>query len=135
MAIYAPVARRHAWPGVPIAILEKWRAAEFGPSARTLLRVVKDTLDIWAGERAVTALVVLAMVLWFTTRRARPRSREPRLLLAVFVAATTIHVQFGRLAWPGRYQAYLLSLGFAAARRARHPADKWLSSASGAGLT
>src|SRR3954469_9357267 len=112
--IYAMVATRHGWPLVPIALLEKSRLSEMTLTARGLMTALRGSVDVWSAERGVTALVVLAVVLWVALRRSGPAAREPRLLLLIFVVAAALHVQFGLLGWPGRYQAYLMSLGVAA---------------------
>jgi hypothetical protein len=100
-ALYGLAAYRHGWPPVPVAVLEK-------------VQVVHNILSAWREEPALAALVIAALVLWSATRRAGARSREPRLLLLVFAVAAALHVQFGRVGWPGRYESYIIALGVAA---------------------
>jgi hypothetical protein len=89
-------------------------------------------LDAFGGG-ALTALAyapwLLVLVLAAAAQLARgdegdePRARERRLLLVLFVGATLVHVQFGRLGWLYRYEAYLVALGIVANAAS---AGRWL---------
>ena len=114
---YGLVARSQGWPMLPSAVLMKQRLA--GVSVLTW----HGFLDVFGGG-ALTALAyapwLLVLVLAAVAQLARgeegdaPRARERRLLLVLFVCATLVHVQFGRLGWLYRYEAYLVALGIVA---------------------
>ena len=116
--IYAAIARLHGWPLLPSSVLMKQRL--LGVHVLTW----HGLADV-AGGGALTALVhspalfvlVLAAVAQLASGPAGdadPDERERRLLLAVFAGAALVHVQFGRLGWLYRYEAYLIALGIVA---------------------
>jgi hypothetical protein len=69
-------------------------------------------------ERGSAHMAVLMLgAAWLLLSRPHapaPRAAVPRLLLAVFVPATLLHIQLANLGWFYRYEAYLVALGLTA---------------------
>lgn len=118
-AVYAFIARAHGWPVLPSSVLIKRRLANIDVLTWQGFADVAGggVLGILLTEPALLALVAAALVqlAWSAAQAADPRARERQLLLAVFVGATLIHAEFGRLGWRlYRYEAYLIVLGIVA---------------------
>ena len=67
---------------------------------------------VWRRNSHMTALLLAAV--WCLLPRARATVQHadvPRILLAVFIPAALLHIQFARLGWFFRYEAYLVALG------------------------
>ncbi len=118
-AMYAIVARMNGWPLAPSSVLSKQRLA--GIDVLTWKGFVDvaggGVLGILLTEPSLLALLSAALVqlAWFAARRDDDRATERRLLLVVFIGATLIHTEFGRLGWRlYRYEAYLVALGIVA---------------------
>ena len=73
-------------------------------------------LSLLLGEPSLVGLVFLALaqLAWSRENAGDERAGERRALLVVFVGAVLLHVQFGRLGWLYRYEAYLIVLGIVA---------------------
>jgi hypothetical protein len=118
--VYALVAWSHGWPLVPVSVLLKRRLAGVDPRTwHGLLDMLGGGLVTLVGSPPLLVLVLAALaLLWWSVRGgAQPdesRHRESQLLLGVFIVATLVHVQFGRLGWLYRYEAYLVALGVVA---------------------
>ena len=116
--VFAAISAGHGWPLLPTSILLKQRLLAVN------LWSWHGMLDFWGGgaltvlvgSPALFVLVLLAAALVVLSPRdvAAPIEREARLLLLVFIGAALIHVQFGRLGWLYRYEAYLMVLGIIA---------------------
>ena len=65
---------------------------------------------------ALLVLVITAGALCAAAPRqsGSPLERESRILLLVFLLATAVHLEFGRIGWLYRYEAYLVVLGVVA---------------------
>jgi hypothetical protein len=124
VAAYAMVAARHGWPLVPSPVLMKQRLAGVH------LFSWHGAADVMGGG-ALAALIhvpalfvlvagALAQLAWRAVADDT-RARERRLLLTVFVGATLVHLEFGRLGWLYRYEAYLMVLGIVANAAALGP--------------
>jgi hypothetical protein len=102
---YAFIAWRHDWPPLPSSVLIKAQLSEGA------LHQIRESPVL--GALLVLGLVQLAKHVW--SPRSRPW-REPEALVAVFVVAALIHVQFGLtgIATLYRYEAYLVVLGIVA---------------------
>ncbi len=116
-AVYALVARAHGWPLVPSSILLKQRLADVHPFTwhGAADAFGGGALMALAQAPALAALLLAALAQVVVMRDAcGEHAHEQRLWLAVFAIATLVHVQFGRLGWLYRYEAYLVALGIVA---------------------
>lgn len=118
-AIYAVASRMNGWPLLPSSVLSKQRLAAID------VLTWKGFVDVAGGgvlgilltEPALLVLVLaaLAQLAWGAARADDDRAVERRLLLVIFIGATLIHTEFGRLGWRlYRYEAYLIALGIVA---------------------
>ncbi len=103
-----------------LATLEGW--------GRLVSRIPYELL--WRRNSHLTALLVAAAALLAIGGRADGRAAAPRRLLAAFLPAALLHVQFAGLGWFFRYEAYLMALGLSAvaatlALEARQGAPAW----------
>jgi hypothetical protein len=115
---YAAMAFRHGWPALPTPVLLKQRLGSVDilswHGAADLLG--GGALTVLVNTPALVALVLLGLALVATSSRDRdsPRRRESLFLVLVFLIATGVHLQFGRVGWLYRYEAYLIVLGIVA---------------------
>ena len=115
VAAYAAMAWRHGWPALPAPVLLKARLSGIHllswHGAADLLG--GGALTVLVNTPALLVLVLLAVTLVAASRPGRhdPLERESLFLLLVFLMATAVHVQFGRVGWLYRYEAYLVVLG------------------------
>ena len=131
--VYAIVAWRHDWPPLPVPVLLK----------QALHAIDLSTWHGWidvagniAGEQVLSSppllvLILLGLVCLFASSGdERGRGAASRVLLCIFLAASLLHAQFGRVDfWLFRYHAHLIALGIVAVMsgfaqamsRRRHP--------------
>ena len=117
MAPYALLARQHGWPMVPVAIVQKSRLFDLHFSAGSALAGAVETAKVALHAPAVAVLVVAAAALLVVTGQSRDAT-ERRAWLVIFLVAALLHLQFGRIEWPHRYEMYLMTLGMVAVLRA-----------------
>lgn len=117
-AAYAAMAWRHGWPAVPAPILLKQRL--WGVSLRSWHGAADvlggGALTVLVNTPALLVLVIVAAALVAVSPRGAEErlAHESRLLLLVFLIATAVHLEFGRVGWLYRYEAYLVVLGVVA---------------------
>ena len=113
-AAYAAMAWRHGWPPLPAPILIKQRlwGADLLSWHGAADALGGGALTVLVGTPALLVLVIAAAALVVTARREQAdRARESEMGLLLFLGATAVHVQFGRVGWLYRYEAYLVVLG------------------------
>ena len=117
-AAYALMAWRHGWPALPAPVLLKQRLWGLDllswHGAADLLG--GGALTVLINTPALLTLVLVALALLAASRHEVDDqcARESRFLLIVFLAATAVHLQFGRVGWLYRYEAHLIVLGIVA---------------------
>ena len=143
VAAYAWVAGRHGWPALPTPILLKQRLS--GVDLRSWHGAADvlggGALTVLVNTPALLVLTIAAAALLAASPPGRSRSaRESECLLLIFLIATALHLEFGRVGWLYRYEAYLVVLGVVAiasalahqlpASRPRLDARRWTAAAA-----
>jgi 4-amino-4-deoxy-L-arabinose transferase-like glycosyltransferase len=120
---YQAVSVAHGWQWLPNSILVRAGAVDFGiNSMKSIIMVPPASRNVWQfllrGWNSLLGAPFLAvliagsiLVLGISWRRSRRLWKIEHIMLAAYVVAALAHVQFGRIGYFFRYEAYLVALG------------------------
>lgn len=113
VAVFGIISRAHGWEWLPNTLLLKGQMPNL-TSPMTAVRslfTAFETFLVWAPT--VWDLMLLIVLLSVLAFRAHPRAWESRQIMsAIFIAAALPHMEFARVGYFFRYEAYLVALGF-----------------------
>mgnify|MGYP001043425808 FL=1 len=108
---YGLISLAHGWHFFPNSIILKGQTPDlFTPSGalRFLLHGSDDsTLKI---PRVLTLIAMIGLVALFRSSRADGLWRRHTLMIVIFATAALLQIQFAKVGWFYRYEAYLLAL-------------------------
>ncbi len=111
--IYGLISRLNGWYWLPNSVLLKGRTNEIG-SLEGILHLLDPRyfwfcINISMDMLTIFISAFLLFVVQFNKKWAI--SSRSRLMIAIFLFTTILHVQFAALGWFYRYEAYLIALG------------------------
>ena len=113
IVVYGLIAQTNGWYFLPTSILLKANIPEMDTLSGILYSMGYRGLEALYTTPALLFLVLGALILlpYHWLRQPVPQSRAIALMCAIFVPMTLLHLQFARLGWFYRYEAYLIALG------------------------
>jgi hypothetical protein len=103
----------NGWYFLPTSILLKAKIPETATLSGLLYTFGYRSLETLYTTPALLFLALGALILlpYHWVRQPAPASRAIAVMSAIFVPMTLVHLQFARLGWFYRYEAYLIALG------------------------
>jgi hypothetical protein len=107
IALFGAYSVANGWFPVPNSIIAKASR----PEKSAVPYPVHWAEQLWSVPAVAFLVVIAAILLWATYRRRRSIWNTEFLTLSLFFATALIHMQFARVGWFYRYEAYLVVLG------------------------
>jgi hypothetical protein len=115
LAAYTAVSLAHGWAWLPNTLLLK-ASVGFGHGAYGILMALglRALLQLLTRAPHLLALALSLLAAMFATRQSAPIWDRRRIAMVITLLATLAHLQYARVGWVYRYEAYLIAMSICA---------------------